>query len=229
MMTTKSCQQWQCLQHLLGQLFYSPYSDQKPSLEPTPANPMRAAVGSQSLTTCTDPVEVCPEVWSSPNDWCTEFKDYSFGAAWDCSAGASTHLGPTARNGFRAEFNGVGAINRAPAGAVGCSAFDGRHEYSSWSSEAGTYWHYKHLTRGEYGAQATMAGVTQPIGLATVTGPMELCPSARVPNQGSGTVAFTLSANLGQHHESWLDVGTEPVCVPSWNYLTGSWVRASSK
>jgi len=53
------------------------------------------------------------------------------------------------------------------------------------------------------------------------------------PTKGSGTTEVTLSANLKRLCQSWLtmgplpvDVGAEPVCVPSWNYLTGSWVQA---
>jgi len=43
-------------------------------------------------------------------------------------------------------------------------------------------WHYEHVTCRDYGARATTAGVAEPIDLATVTGTMELCSGAGVPN-----------------------------------------------
>jgi len=45
-------------------------------------------------------------------------------------------------NGLWAEFNAVGAIGRAPVGAIGCSTFDECYGYSSQSSEAGTHWQF---------------------------------------------------------------------------------------
>ena len=112
---------------------------------------MQAAAGSWLISARIDPMDVCPEVWTNPNGQHTEFGDHSFSAAWDGSAGTGTCLGPTAHHGLRAKFDGVGAIGRAPAGA---------------------HWQYEHLTCNDYSAQDMTARVTEPIGLAAVTGPI---------------------------------------------------------
>jgi len=59
---------------------------------------------------------------------------------------------------------------------------------------------------------------------------MELCTGAGVPNQGSCIAEVMPSADFKQLRQSWLTtghpppkyVGTDPVCAPSWNYLTES-------
>jgi len=113
-----------------------------------------------------DPVEVCPEMWTSPNVRHAKFGKCRFGAAWDDYAVTGTCFESTVCT----SFDGVGAISRAPAGAVGCFAFHEHHGYSSRSSEAGTHWHNEHLTRDDYVARATTAGATKPTDLAMVSG-----------------------------------------------------------
>jgi len=55
----------------------------------------------------------------------------AFGAAWDDCGGAGMHFELTVHNSLRAKFNGAGAVSRASASAVGRSAFDMHHGYSS--------------------------------------------------------------------------------------------------
>jgi len=53
------------------------------------------------------------------------------------------------------------------------------------------------------------------------------------PNEVSGIAKVMPAADLGWLCQLWLtkgclppvDIGTDPICMPSWNYLTGSWVQ----
>ena len=239
-------QQWRRLQHLLS----------RSTLRIPVKHRRRDGFGPSHLSSCRV-VALFSSNWSNGGlsrgvDWfkwpaCRIWRPQPW-AVWDGSAGTGACLGSTVCNGLRAKFDGVGAVGRTTAGAVGRLAFDGCRWYSSQSNETGPIG----TTSISLAVVETM--VPEPRGLESpslftwlwspdqqsyapvLESPTRALAWLRLRRQLISGGALVVScdrrsrprlrrlrlSHLTAGRPPPVDVmGTEPVCAPSWNYLTG--------
>ena len=130
-----------------------------------------------------------------------------------------------------AEFDGVRAVVRAPASTVRRRVFNEHHGNGSQSGEAGTHWHYKHVTRCDY----MVPELRQPEQPSTVgtTGRLEMPSLPTWPRSLDVSVGLAKLATSGSlcltGVSSWLlamavVLGlTWPESPETWMKWTGRW------